>query len=324
MSFKYLGYYVVFFFILSLYSKPSNSQTIFSKDVSNFWLAYERIHKSNSYEEQLYIIRTNYLDIGTYGLKELCRIMKYSDSAYVNAILHYPKFWNSLRKKTESIESDKNDIRKHLENFKRLYPHSQPANLYLCIGLGNSGGKPLNKDLVIGLELALADSTINTSEYQSQRKKDYYRNAESGGIEFVAIHEYVHTQQKSIVNNNVLKNSIYEGACDFIAELVIGKLINLKYIRYGYENYTTVLELFRQDLLSTNFDDWFHNHNVSTIKDLGYFIGYDVCKNYYENAVNKKEAVKEIIELDYEDNDAVLRFLNDSRIFKDKIENRVD
>lgn len=176
----------------------------------------------------------------------------------------------------------------------------------------------MNKDLVIGLELALADSTINTSEYQSQRKKDYYRNSESGGIEFVAVHEYVHTLQKSLVNNNVLKNSIYEGACDFIAELVIGKPIDLKYIQYGYENYSTVLEFFRQDLLSTNFDDWFHNHNVSTIKDLGYFIGYEICKNYYKNAVNKQVAIKEIIELDYSDDKAVLRFLKDSKILYNK------
>lgn len=108
MSFKYLGYYVVLFFVLSLYSKPSNSQTIFSKDVRNFWLAYERIHKSNSYDDQLHIINSNYLNLGTYGLKEFCRVMKYTDSAYVNAILRYPKFWNSLRAKTQSLEANKN------------------------------------------------------------------------------------------------------------------------------------------------------------------------------------------------------------------------
>ncbi|WP_149915502.1 hypothetical protein [Sphingobacterium cavernae] len=322
MSIKYLGYFLVILLVFSLHPLQTNAQTILSKDVSNFWIAYDKIHKSNSYDDQLHIIKSNYLNLGTYGLKEFCRVMKYTDSAYVNAILRYPKFWNSLWAKTQSLEANKNKIKKHLKNFKRLYPHSQPANLYLCIGLGNSGGKPLNKDLVIGLELALADSTINTSEYQSQRKKDYYRNSESGGIEFVAVHEYVHTQQKSLVNNNVLKNSIYEGACDFIAELVIGKPIDLKYIQYGYQNYSNVLELFRQDLLSTNFDDWFHNHNVSTIKDLGYFIGYDICKNYYNNSVNKKVAIKEIIELDYSDDESVLRFLNVSGIFKAKIEDR--
>ncbi|TCV15167.1 hypothetical protein EDC17_10142 [Sphingobacterium alimentarium] len=130
------------------------------------------VHKSNSYNDQLNIIQSNYLDLGTHGLKENCRIMKYTDSVYVNAILRYPKFWNSLRTKTQSLEADKNRIKKYLKNFKKLYPNSQSANLYLCIGLGNSGGgKPINKNLVIGFELAFSDSTINTSEYQSQKKR---------------------------------------------------------------------------------------------------------------------------------------------------------
>lgn len=34
-----------------------------SKNIRNFWIAYDRIHKSNSYDEQLYIIKSNYLDI---------------------------------------------------------------------------------------------------------------------------------------------------------------------------------------------------------------------------------------------------------------------
>jgi len=304
--------------IVILYIQQTNAQIIYSKDVDNFWIAYDKIHKLTSYSEQINAINAHYLNAGTSGLKQFCKIMKYTDSAYVNAILRYPKFWNSLRTKTKSLEEDKNRIEKHIINFKKLYTYSQPANLYLCIGLGNSGGKPLNKDLVIGL--ALADSTIDTSEYQSQPKKDYYRNAESGGIAFVAIHEYIHTQQKNLINNNVLKNSVYEGACDFIAELVIGKPINFKYTQYGYANYTTVLDLFRKDLLKTELNEWFFNYNVSTIKDLGYFIGYDICKNYYNKSLNKKLAIKEIIELDYSDDETVFRLLNDSGVYKDSLD----
>ena len=142
----------------------------------------------------------------------------------------------TFKEKNTIFISDKNKIKKHLKNFKKLYPNSLSTNLYLFKGLGNSGGRPLDEDLVIGLELALADSTINVSEYQSQSKKDYYKNVDSGGIEFVAIHDYVHIQQRSIINNNLLEKTNYEGARDFIAELVIGKAINFKYTQYGYAN----------------------------------------------------------------------------------------
>ncbi len=35
--------------------------------------------------------------------------------------------------------------------------------------------------------------------------------------------------------------------------------------------------------------------------DLGYFMGYAICKTYYKNAKNKTKALKEIAELDYKE-----------------------
>jgi len=109
--------------IVILYIQQTNAQIIYSKDVDNFWIAYDKIHKLTSYSEQINAINAHYLNAGTSGLKQFCKIMKYTDSAYVNAILRYPKFWNSLRTKTKSLEEDKNRIEKHIINFKKLYTY---------------------------------------------------------------------------------------------------------------------------------------------------------------------------------------------------------
>ena len=54
-------------------------------------------------------------------------------------------------------------------------------------------------------------------------------------------------------------------------------------------------------------------------RDLGYFMGYVICKAYYEQAQDKQAALKTIIELDHKDTDAVLAFLNESGFYEEPI-----
>lgn len=297
----------------------TKAQTIHTTDIANFWIAYDKIQQSNSLDRQLDIINSIYLNPGTEGLQKFCKIMNYTDSAYVKAIVDCPKFWNSLRLKTTSLEETSALIQNHLVKLKGLYPNLQVADLFLCLGLGNSGGKPIGKDLVIGLELALGDSSINTSEYTSQSKKDFYNSAQSGGLEHIAIHEYIHTQQKNVKNNYVLKQAIREGSCDFIAELVVNKKLNLGYIKYGYAHYDETLNQLKADLVNPNYNNWFYNSKVETIKDLGYFAGYAIAKKYYENSADKKKAIAEIIDLDYSNNSTIFTFLNKSKIYNEQM-----
>ena len=42
--------------------------------------------------------------------------------------------------------------------------------------------------------------------------------------------------------------------------------------------------------------------------DLGYFVGHQICKRYYTNSKNKKQALKEMLELHLNDENAK-RFL---------------
>ncbi|TDQ80155.1 hypothetical protein [Sphingobacterium yanglingense] len=323
-STQFLNYITItvntLFILLLVTSSNTMAQTIHTKDVVNFWNAYDQIHQTNSHEKQLDIINTIYLNPGSDGLKKLCQTMNYSDSTFVRSIVTYPKFWNSLRVKTESLQQENLNIQKHVKTLKSLYPDLQPSNLYMCIGLGSAGGRPIGKDLVIGLELALGDSSINTTELRSQDKRDFYKSAQSNGLEFIAVHEYIHTQQKKSSSNYVLKQAIREGSCDFMAELVIGRPLTINYIKYGYANYQKSFDLLRKDLVNPNLNNWFYNYDVSTIKDLGYFMGYVISKKYYENSLDPSQAIKEIIELDYADDEAVFSFLNKSGVFDESLD----
>ena len=47
------------------------------------------------------------------------------------------------------------------------------------------------------------------------------------------------------------------------------------------------------------YSRWLYSgdNSVGRPSDLGYFMGYKICEAYYENAADKKQAVKDIIEV---------------------------
>jgi uncharacterized protein YjaZ len=91
-----------------------------------------------------------------------------------------------------------------------------------------------------------------------------------------------------------LYQSLKEGACDFIAELIVGDShVN----EYGEKNENKLWIEFKNELCNQNIGSWLYNG--STVKnkpaDLGYFIGYSIVKEYYKNAPDKQNAVIDII-----------------------------
>ncbi|NEM98820.1 hypothetical protein GXP69_14040 [Pontibacter sp. BT327] len=59
-------------------------------------------------------------------------------------------------------------------------------------------------------------------------------------------------------------------------------------------------------MLGTDISNWLYNGLKSTDKpgDLGYYMGYKICEAYYNNSEDKKQAIKEI--LDIKDHQAFL------------------
>ena len=47
----------------------------------------------------------------------------------------------------------------------------------------------------------------------------------------------------------------------------------------------------------TDLSDWLFNGTVEKPGDLGYWVGYRVAKSYYQRATDKKQALREIIEM---------------------------
>jgi len=296
-------------------------QTIITTDIDNFWSAFDELNTTTDSLEQLDILQRQYVNKGTAGLKAFMEAKGYTTAAWLDCIRKYPKYWTSIRSKTYKVKGLKTQFNPFLKKFRKLYPELKPAGIYFCIGAMRSGGTTLGDKVLIGAELATGDSDVDISELPQNTKKwleTYFGTNPFKDIVLLNMHEYVHTQEKGN-GNTLLAQCIYEGTADFVAELITGKVPSMPYMSYGKSNHEKLKQKFKEEMFLTEFGGWLYNGTTNPygVGDLGYYIGYSICKTYYDNAQNKKAAVKELIELDYGNDAVVEHFLKKTGYFAD-------
>jgi Bacterial Ig-like domain len=298
-------------------SGDPNTQRVFTTDIDNFWIAYDSAQTTTDSLTQLHYIQTLYIDKGTPGLKAFMEARDYSASGWVSLIRKYPKFWKSIRPNTLSAKQQSAEIEASLKTFKQLYPPLTNAKIFFTVGGLNSGGTTRDSMILIGTEIATGNPMTDVSEFENKWLAGVFQNQRMGNIIPLNIHEYVHTQQKSAEPADLLGKALQEGSADFITELVIGRPMENNYIVYGRGHETELKKEFMLDMFSTaTLYRWLYNGtSTKGMADLGYFMGYDICKAYYQRAANKQAAISDIIELNYSDTAATENFLKKSGYF---------
>jgi hypothetical protein len=182
-----------------------------------------------------------------------------------------------------------------------------------------TGGTYLDSLVLIGSEMAMADKNTVASELPEgirEGRQTYFNQNPIDDLVFLAVQEFVHTQQKPFVHN-LLSYCIHEGVGDFVSYKALNIEPNLPAIIYGKQN-ETVREKFETEMFYNNNQNkwlWSDAPNEFGVRDLGYYIGYQICENYYNQAKEKNEAIKTMIELDYENESDIENFVHKSNFF---------
>ncbi|RFZ94161.1 hypothetical protein D0C36_00980 [Mucilaginibacter conchicola] len=314
---------LLFLFILcmplAMQAQQRNSKIVYTSDIDNFWQAYDSLATVSDTAKQVDILQKLYVDRGTPGLKAFMKARDYDARLWIKLIHQYPAFWKSIRKNTLSVKQQVVAIERSVEKFRKLYPELKPAKMYFTIGGLRSGGTTTDDMVLVGAEIATADGQTNASEL-SDWLKGVFKNQQNANLVGLNVHEYVHTQQKSGDTHILLSQAIMEGAADFIAELVTGRLNKNAYMIYGREHEAELKEKFKLEMFGSGTQNWLYNGSGNSHADLGYFMGYAICKAYYNSQPNKKRAIKNIIELDYTNEDAVTAFLKQSGYYKELVD----
>jgi hypothetical protein len=275
---------------------------IFTQDVANFWQAYDSVQATPDTARQQQLMQRLYLGRATAGLQAFAKSREYRARTYVQALSRYPKFWASVRPATLAVQQQQPEIDKLLRRFQHVYRGYKPVEVFFTIGGLNSGGTVQGQRVLIGTEIAAATPATDASELGPWLQR-VFKAHQNGIVELVA-HEVVHTQQPDgdaelDGKTDLLGYCLQEGAADFVAELLLPTPYTTPYLAYGRQHERELWQEFAPALSGQATSQWLYNGDQAGSRpaDLGYFMGYTICRAYYQQAANKQQALADIIEL---------------------------
>lgn len=225
-------------FLLSVFlavQAPADSVQLVTRDIPNFWRAYDQAAGKDS-AERVRIIETVYLQPGSPGLRDWMRVRLmnsdtvrarlaaagwpkarrdslppdslrkvtapfYERSAaeeLLRAVGKYPRYYAAVRATTLSVDTNSRitqGIRRGLTRLAELYPEARFPNIYFLIGTLSTGGTVAPSGMLIGTEQSASDSTTPLDELPDWAQKNF-PNHRLAHLVGLVVHEAVHTQQK--------------------------------------------------------------------------------------------------------------------------------
>ena len=321
-----LFYFFLLFSIISCQNKSNVNQNVITADIDHFWEAYDKITNTKDTLLQAKYLTDLFLNKGTPGLNAIRQVRDYTPKSYLDAINKHPLFWESIRKNTFKSKNMSVELQKGIDKFRAIYPAMKPASIYFTIGAFRTNGTTKDSLVLIGSELAMADQNTVTSEFPTEIGTQWRKFFDSNPIDklvLLNVHEYVHTQQKPMVHN-LLSQVLYEGIAEFVSVTAMQEPSASPAIEFGKKNKARVAKAFENDMYKPGKRDfwlWSNATNEFGLRDLGYYIGYEIAEHFYKNASGKKAAIKHLVDLDYENETEVEALVDGTHFFSNTLEN---
>jgi hypothetical protein len=254
------------------------------EDVELFFKVYDGA-RGNPTAEQL---QRDYLDAGSDGLRQFASMRNTTASRIAEAIARQPRMYADARRCEKVLPRVRERVAAALDTLRELYPEARLPPVTIAVGRGKpvAVGSPVT-GIQIGLEALCATEWMNP-------------DVENRFV-YVIAHEYAHVQQAPALvdkeHPTVLEGSLMEGAAELTAELIAGKVAysHLAARTAGLEK--DIETAFAVDQDKSDLSSWLYNTTPEKPGDLGYWVGYRVCKTYYQRASDKRQAFRDILEM---------------------------
>ena len=294
--------YIFLLLLLSLVSasaqgpsnRDPNAAKLVTSDIDLFWEAYDKATPTND----LYVYRDEYLRKGSDGLKAFAELRIGSSCNLVDAIAASPKYYAGLRGSSLKVASYEPQIRAGYRKLREIIPDAVFPDVYFVIGRKSSAGTLTEKMLLIGVDMFGKSDPASIEELTPWLKAVV---ASMDRLPYVVAHELIHYQQKypRSQNSTLLTRSVGEGSADFVAELISGSHINPHLHVYGDPIEKELWTEFQKEMDGKDVANWMYQGDraVNRPADLGYYMGYKIADAYYKNTKDKKQAVRDILEI---------------------------
>jgi len=266
-------------------ARSSSGPEIRIADVDRFYALYDATGgKPNASQLQAYI------DEGSEGFRTFAKMRNTTGERIAQAMEKQPEVFAQAKQCAAALPAVRTRLASALRRLKKLYPEASLPPVTIAVGRAKPVGTADTTGVMIGLEALCAADLMNT--------------AIEDRFVYVIAHEYVHVQQARFRaesgEESVLLASLIEGGAEFVGELTSGSISNkqLPPLVRGREKQFEAAFLVDADKLAQG-SAWLYNHpgTAEHPADLGYWIGYRITKSYYRKAKDKRQALRDIIEL---------------------------
>jgi hypothetical protein len=295
--------------LILFYGQTLKAQiNLHTEDLPRFYQAFDSVLTTIDSVKQIDFINKLYVDKASNGLREFMELRGGNAIEWRKFILKEKQNLIEKRPWIMSVLKQQPIIEKKINLFKKLYPNFRAGDIYFCVGINNSGGTINDRTVYIGTEVVAskkANWAVSTVLHEFTHTQQWtQRNIIRLKSSDTLVNEYMKT------HNQLLGRCIEEGMADFVSELVNGESLAktnpLGHTAFGLKNEKAIWTEFKKEMFLENDYKlgWLYNKreiNGQKVNDLGYFVGYLICKSYYNNSKNKKQALKEMIELDLTD-----------------------
>ncbi|MGZ3834155.1 MAG: gliding motility protein GldB-related protein [Mucilaginibacter sp.] len=274
---------------------PYKAQLV-TTDVKNFWKAYDLAQKDTADRYNIY--KKYYVDPGTDGLQDYFSFKVRRLKNFVAAHDKTPKFYAAIRENTLSVDKQKPQMLENFVKLKSLYPNAVFPNIYFVIGCFTSAGTTSDNGLLIGVDQAARTPEIPTDELNLWQRNNF---SDIKHLPNLIAHELVHFNQNGIADDTTLLHAVLiEGMADFIGEKISGRNANERLHIWAKGKERKVWADFEKEMYLDRGYNWIGNSSQETADkpaDLGYWVGYQICKAYYDNSLDKNKAISDMLNI---------------------------
>ena len=255
-------------------SFPSDpdSTLLVTSDIDNFWKAFDLMDEG--YEGNPFA--DHYIEVGSAGVADFIPYrIEHADTLYKN-VKENKEAYLAVKENTFKLTEKKKEITAAFYALKYWLPEASYPPVYFVIGNFNSGGTSSENGLIIGAEM--------------QQDID--------NVPIIVAHELIHFQQGRFSDEpTLLEQCLHEGMADFIGEMISGRHINTEAHAYAAKNKEALCREFVGIMATNNWDDWLYGTTGKDERpnDLGYWIGYEIAKAYFNKQSDKHKAFKILI-----------------------------
>lgn len=278
----------------------AQGQPIVTEDIPRFWEAYDALTTAEDHADSVACFQRLYLDRASEGLKRFVKVRKIRAEHFVE-LAGLKHFWTSIRPNTLRIRNKEAEINAVLERYEAELPGFKRPTVCFAIGNLSTGGTTRGGWVLVGAEIACADSS--TAKHELSNWLQAAMRPADLVLPFVA-HEAVHIRQRfgprfvwSYFTTRLRTMSMMEGTADFITREVAGVGINEQLRSYGFAHESELWKAFQEEMGGLDISNWLYQGPASTDRpaDLGYFLGERIASAYYARVNDKRRALKVLL-----------------------------